>query len=510
LRYTWLLIGVSIAFIDWALQGRIGLSLWDEGFLWYGVQRIKFGEVPIRDFYAYDIGRYYLLSGFQKIWGDDGIVALRFGLALLNGLLLGLVGIVLHRQNIQFIWVFLGMVLINMWAYPHYRMTDITVIVTAVAVLTWIGCLPARSPYFFWAGVLYAITVLLLGDVRKHISFFVVALVITLFVIELSRRQWRLWLPHISDVIFGLMVGLLPLLGYALAVPDFAEAYWLNYIDVLLTRSTPNIPLPFPYPWEIDTDRSWQSWRQVVVGWVFVLYVGSVLIWLAWFGWRAYRGHTSNHAALAGIAFAVPSISYVLSRPDVPHLAQGMVPFVMTLVVMIGTISARWLRTTTMAVSIVVSCIVLMPLQPVWQCRIDFECRNERVLHDDIVMPGMIADQVRLIHQVAEDFVESDGNLYIAPFWPGGYALLGQKSPVWEIYAIWPRDEQFELDEIERIKQHNVHAVLLQRFGMDGREELSFRSTHPVTYNYLRETYQTVPVYRDNLPGYMIMRRRTP
>ena len=510
LRYIWIAIGILIAFIDWLIQGRVGLSLWDEGFLWYGVQRVSLGEIPIRDFYAYDVGRYYLLAVFQQLWGNDGIVALRFGLALLNGLMLGVVGVLLHRQRVHGVLIFLGVLLMNMWAYPHYRMPDVVVIVTAVAVLTWIGRLPAQSPYFFWAGVVFALVVLLLGDVRKHISFFVVALAITMLFALWPQRQMRLWLPQMGDVILGLLVGSMPLVGYAVAVPDFAEAYWRNYIDVVLTRATPNIPLPFPYPWDIVIDGSWHAWRDVLVGWMFVIYVVVVPLWLIGLGVRVLRGHAVNPAVLAGVAFALPSISYVLSRPDVAHLAQGMVPLGLAFMAWIGAESIRWLRGSTLIVALVASAGVLIPLQPRWQCTFTYECRSERVLHDDIAMPGMIADQVRLIHHVNEDFVESDGRLYIAPFWPGGYALLGQKSPVWEIYAIWPRDEQFELDEIERIKLHNVHAVLLQRFGMDGREELSFRSTHPVTYNYLRETYQTEPLYRDNLPGYMIMRRRTP
>ena len=51
-----------LVLLVFALQGRIWLDLADGGFFWYGVIRTALGEIPIRDFQAYDPARYYSLD----------------------------------------------------------------------------------------------------------------------------------------------------------------------------------------------------------------------------------------------------------------------------------------------------------------------------------------------------------------------------------------------------------------------------------------------------------------
>src|SRR5258706_226587 len=59
------------------LKARLGLNLADEGFRWYGTLHTALGEVPMRDFQAYEPARYYWGAFWCKIFTHNGFLALR-------------------------------------------------------------------------------------------------------------------------------------------------------------------------------------------------------------------------------------------------------------------------------------------------------------------------------------------------------------------------------------------------------------------------------------------------
>src|SRR5579859_5815288 len=79
-------IGFLLAVAVLVLGAHTDFSMADEGFLWYGAQRVLAGEVPLRDFEAYDPFRYYWAAGVMGLLRDHGIVALRIAVMLFGAL----------------------------------------------------------------------------------------------------------------------------------------------------------------------------------------------------------------------------------------------------------------------------------------------------------------------------------------------------------------------------------------------------------------------------------------
>ncbi|HCS29380.1 MAG TPA: hypothetical protein DIW43_18130, partial [Spongiibacteraceae bacterium] len=88
-------------------------------------------------------------------------------------------------------------------------------------------------------------------------------------------------------------------------------------------------------------------------------------------------------------------------------------------------------------------------VHPGWQCLASKQCVPVEVSGNQLQAHPGTANNIALLRQLDERFT-SNGRTFIAtPFWPGAYALLERKSPMWEIYALFPRPEKFEQKEIE-------------------------------------------------------------
>jgi len=78
---------------------------------------------------------------------------------------------------------------------------------------------------------------------------------------------------------------------------------------------------------------------------------------------------------------------------------------------------------------------------------------------------------------------------------------------MWEIYPIFSRAQAFEQAEIERIKFANPGFAIIFDLGLDDREDLRFRNTHPLLQQYILDNFEPVDGYSKN-HVYHIYKRR--
>jgi hypothetical protein len=65
---------------------------------------------------------------------------------------------------------------------------------------------------------------------------------------------------------------------------------------------------------------------------------------------------------------------------------------------------------------------------------------------------------------------------------------------MWEIYALFPRADEFQRKEIERIKASSPGFGLVLDVALDGRNDLRFRNSHPAIEQFFRDNFDTVKI----------------
>lgn len=490
-----LLVVVSVVGL-FIWQSHVGLSLLDEGFLWYGAQRVMLGEVPMRDFMAYDIGRYYWSAALMSLWGGKGIVALRFAIAVLQAAALFIGLTVLTRYSAKQHFLFWVVVLVSLltWMSPQYRVFDISPPIILVGSLAFLVEKPSARRYFLTGLVVGLVSIF--G--RNHGLYGVLGSLSVLAYSSIKQGGGLRLREAFSAWMSGVMVGYLPVLVFLVVVPGFAQAFWESILLLFEIKAT-NIPLPVPWPWLAPFGQLpiLHLLRGMMMGVFFIAIVAFGVMGIAWAIRKKLQGKHLSPTLIAAISLALPYAHYAYSRPDIEHLAPGMIPFIMGVLVLIGSqsVKIKWVSAVLLCGA---SWWAMAPTYSGWTCYINPQCVEIKVSGDVLIIDRETANSLTLLNKLAEQ-LSPDGQTFIAtPFWPGAYAALGRKSPVWEIYALFPRSNAFQQAEIERIKTANPGFVVVLDFTVGGDEGTRFSFTHPIIANYIKDNFVPVSGYSSN------------
>jgi hypothetical protein len=504
---------LSIALVAGAfyLQGDIGLTLSEEGHLWYVTERTALGDVPVRDFRGYEPGRYYLGALWFNIFGR-GILGLRAALAAVTavGLVCGLSAFRTVTRARAIVPVMA--VLLFLWIAPPYKAYETAVPLSAICVALALTRRP-EPRRFFMAGLFVGFAGFIRIDHALYAAITFAALAVMLGVNGgLGRPR-----PLLIAAGAGIVVGYSPMLLMMLVVPGFFGGFveHLAYLARLAgSMGDTNLPKAIPWPW------FWSRYAPLVGPieglrlFLFgLLMVTLPLLYLAG-GVRLAgmpRSELQRHAALlAAVATGAPYLHYAFSRPDIEHVAPATAVALIAGAALIGSFDRprrRWAAAVALPLAFVISYATVGRQSPYLQkASTPGSWVKTDVGRDALWLPRGTAAFLGTLSRVNRELVSREDEILIAPFWPGLYAVLERRAPLWETYFLAPETEERQRRIIERLRDRQVNWALIWDVALDDREASRFRNTHRVVWEHLAREFEIVPV--DGLPTTVSLLRR--
>ena len=493
------LVSACVVSALFAFQGHIGFSLKDEGYLWYGAQRVMLGEVPIRDFLSYDPGRYYWSAIIMKMLGSGGIIQLRIAIAAFQfiGLYFALRLIFADTKKQDILLISICILTLILWMYPRHKLFEVTVSILLVHALARVIREPTERSFFI-GGVVVGLAAVF-G--RNHGVYGVLGFAAAFVWFVLTQRE-KYFHRKLLKWVAGILVGYSPVIVMCLAVPGFYNAFLASIYFYLFEIEGTNLPLPIPWPWLALTRETVQL-RHVMIGIFFVtilLFSVFAVLYLI----RMRKLNKSPSPVFYASAFlTLPYAHHAFARAAAGHLAQAIFPLLIGMLVYIVSLPGRS-KYYFSGLLLVCSAVVMYPMQDGVTCS---KCMDMNIGGSTIKVSAKISRFISDIRALDRRYAR-DENILVAPYWPGVYALFEQRSPMWEIYALFPRRPDFEAAEINRIKSMSPALVLIGKSGIDGRANLKFSVTHPLIFKYISDNYYQLPD-RKWRPYFVFVRRKT-
>lgn len=481
------------------LGGHLELDIADEGYLWYGAVQTALGKVPIRDFQSYDPGRYYWAALWSYALGD-GIVALRMSSGFFQaiGLTFGLLS---ARRVINSYWILaLAGCLLAVWMFPSYKFFE---------------------PSFSMAGVFFAVRLIEKQTPGRHFAAGVFVGLAAFFgrnlglygLLAFSGLTFFLWYKSRTDEARGLvkryaslgagvLAGYSPMILMLVAVDGFWDSFIYSIVYLFKIKAT-NLALPIPLPW---------SASNLFFFIISLLFLSMPVIYSLSFLWLIFtpKEAVQKRGLLTAATFiGVFYMHYAYSRADTFHLAFSIHPLLLGLISLpyaSGLKKKKEIGAAVVFVLLIVaffSIVQATPFYKKWRTRhyVEYQIRG-----DSLRLLPQQAETVDRVKRVVSDWVGSDEKLMIVPHWPTMYPVLGRQSPVWQLYFIFREPEEDQRKLIASIKANDIKWVIFGDTALDGRDDLRFRNTNSLVWQYLREEFEPVDEYR--LPSEHILLRK--
>jgi hypothetical protein len=293
----------------------------------------------------------------------------------------------------------------------------------------------------------------------------------------------------------------------------FAPGFFRAYVDSILfflQQGRTNFPLPVPWPWRVGPGAALQ---EVSLGVSFLL----VPLFLAaglFFTLRTRREDLPARVLLlAAFPVGLFYAHHAFSRADMAHLGSSLHPALLGLVALPAALPRKpWRLAAGLAVALVLGAVTVfsaLPAQPFFEQWTTGHFTPYTVAGDRLFIRAGIADFLGWAEGAIAENVPPGEPILLAPNMPGLYPFFGRRSPVWNIYPIWPSEGALDQRMLRELKTKDVKWALLQNASVDGHRDLRFPNTHPEVWDYLMTELEPVDLWKPGHPRRgMLLRRK--
>ena len=462
------------------------LDMGDEGLLWYGSQRTELGDVPLRDYFSYDPGRYYWSALMFKMLRADGL----FEQIVANDLF-GLIGlfviyILMCNLSLDRRWRIGTALLIGIaMGFPRHKIYEQALSLLAITGIALVLSRPGRRSWFGYG----LLTGLAAFTGRNSGLYFVIAGLLACVIAKslgFERPTWH----ALSTYLVGGLLGYLPMFVMLLFVPGFPAAF----LRSILLNSKQLIPVAIPYPWRLHSLGLYglQPLAASVLFMAVPLTYPTLLLLLPRMR-SGLEGRGERVLAYAAAIAGTPYLFHAFSYARFGHLAQASLPFIVGCAATSALFWKTGWRTHSLYMSVCLTALILacwLPREPA------LEYLRARDRYKGITIGNtqfqMISEDVDILRasQIAFQRCGSrEGTFLSSPTYPSPYAFLRTRSPFWEVYFILfrlPSNEAADNAHIESLSK--VSIVLL-----DEGDRRALHMHYPKLYAYLVTQYQLWP-----------------
>jgi hypothetical protein len=451
----------------------------DEGFLWYGAQRVAAGELPLRDFQAYDPGRYFWSAAWMTVIGDNGVIALRAGNALLSAITVIVAAWIVAsgRPSGSPAGVIASGLIFTLWMVPGFKASDAFAVVLLLLGLTRLlqEAVPVR---YFQAGLCWGVAATI-GI--NHALYGAIACLLAFIYLRGAPKP----AASLGASSLGAVTGYAPILALHLSAPGFSSAF-IDGIRMIFEAGTTNFSLPFP-SLLAGLEVSKRPLMAPTEAAFALLFLCVPLLWAGML-WRLHRlGRSADPPPqpVAALLVSLPYAHYAYSRADPTHVAISILPVL--IIVLSFALEAgprrRWLLLASL---FTMSLLMTAHMHPAYaRLRGIYLAEPVAVGGDRLFVSPETAGVVGAVQAVAK--AAGPKPFFAGPYLPGAYAVAKRRSPIWENYLIFPASRKRQLAEIARLRSADIDYAIIREESWDRRSDLGFARTHPLVLAYLEK-----------------------